>query len=148
MNASSFLSFTAPVTVTGAPSIVNFMRNRDNMDWTNSTQSSLVQANLNANAFTKSGYYFQGWATSSSGPVVYLDGASFPFTTNTILYAVWGTTPPPVVDNNSSTGSAGDVSLANTGIDTASGISLLAGGLSLALVGAEMFMIARRKRSN
>ena len=38
--------------------------------------------------------------------------------------------------------------LANTGINTASGISLLAGGLSLALVGAELFMIARRKRSN
>ncbi|MDH6423110.1 InlB B-repeat-containing protein [Aurantimicrobium minutum] len=38
--------------------------------------------------------------------------------------------------------------LANTGINTATGISLLAGGLSLALVGAELFMIARRKRSN
>ena len=38
--------------------------------------------------------------------------------------------------------------LANTGINSATGISLLAGGLSLALVGAEMFMIARRKRSN
>lgn len=38
--------------------------------------------------------------------------------------------------------------LANTGINSASGISLLAGGLSLALVGAELYMIARRKRSN
>ena len=38
--------------------------------------------------------------------------------------------------------------LANTGVDSTSAISLLAGGLSLALVGAEMFMIARRKRSN
>ena len=38
--------------------------------------------------------------------------------------------------------------LANTGINAGTGISLLAGGLSLALVGAEMFMIARRKRSN
>lgn len=38
--------------------------------------------------------------------------------------------------------------LANTGVDSTSAILLLAGGLSLALVGAEMFMIARRKRSN
>ena len=43
---------------------------------------------------------------------------------------------------------ATDPTLANTGINSATGISLLAGGLSLALVGAEMFMIARRKRSN
>ena len=47
-----------------------------------------------------------------------------------------------------STSSTIPAELANTGINTASGISLLAGGLSLALVGAEMFMIARRKRSN
>ena len=38
--------------------------------------------------------------------------------------------------------------LANTGVDSTSAILLLAGGLSLALVGTEMFMIARRKRSN
>ena len=38
--------------------------------------------------------------------------------------------------------------LANTGINTDTGISLLAAGLSLALVGAELFLIARRKRSN
>ncbi|MFA9277091.1 MAG: InlB B-repeat-containing protein [Rhodoluna sp.] len=38
--------------------------------------------------------------------------------------------------------------LANTGVDSTSAALLLAGGLSLALVGAEMFMIARRKRSN
>ena len=35
--------------------------------------------------------------------------------------------------------------LANTGVNPATGISLLVGGLSLALVGAEMFIIARRK---
>ena len=47
-----------------------------------------------------------------------------------------------------STSSTIPAELANTGINSATGISLLAGGLSLALVGAEMFMIARRKRSN
>jgi uncharacterized repeat protein (TIGR02543 family)/LPXTG-motif cell wall-anchored protein len=38
--------------------------------------------------------------------------------------------------------------LANTGIDSTNGIMFLLGGLSLALIGAEMLMIARRKRSN
>lgn len=38
--------------------------------------------------------------------------------------------------------------LANTGINTAAGIFLLVGGASLALVGAELLLIARRKRSN
>ena len=47
-----------------------------------------------------------------------------------------------------STSSTIPAELANTGINAGTGISLLAGGLSLALVGAEMFMIARRKRSN
>ena len=31
---------------------------------------------LNANGFVRTGFTFQGWATSSSGPVVYLDQAS------------------------------------------------------------------------
>jgi LPXTG-motif cell wall-anchored protein len=43
---------------------------------------------------------------------------------------------------------AQDPSLANTGIDSTNGIMFLLGGLSLALIGAEMLMIARRKRSN
>ena len=47
-----------------------------------------------------------------------------------------------------STSSTIPAELANPGVDSASAILLLAGGLSLALVGAEMFMIARRKRSN
>ena len=147
LNAQSFVEYTAPVTVTGAPSVVRFFRNYTAMDFNNTTQSSLGQANLNANTFTNSGKYFQGWATTSGGSVAYLDGASYSFASNLNLYAVWGDTPV-TPSNNSSSGSSSSDSLANTGINSATGISLLAGGLSLALVGAEMFMIARRKRSN
>ena len=147
LNASSYLSFTSAVTVSGAPSVVHFYRNRTNMDMASSSQSSLVQANLNANTFTNPGLYFQGWATSPSGAVVYQDGQSYSFAADLPLYAVWGATPP-APSNNSSSGSSSSDALANTGINTATGISLLAAGLSLALVGAELFMIARRKRSN
>lgn len=50
---------------------------------------------LTKNGFTKTGYVFQGWATSASGPVVYTDGQSVKNLTSTNggvinLYAVWG----------------------------------------------------------
>lgn len=49
---------------------------------------------LTANAFTKDGYDFAGWATSASGNVVYSDGQSVKNLTNTkngtvTLYAKW-----------------------------------------------------------
>lgn len=49
---------------------------------------------LTTNGFTKTGYVFQGWATSASGPVVYTDGQSVKNITSTNggvinLYAVW-----------------------------------------------------------
>lgn len=94
-------------------------------------QSASSATALSANAFTRSGYTFAGWNTAADGSgTAYADGASYAFTSSTTLFAQWTAT------------------LANTGIDSATGLALLAGGLSLALVGAEMFMIARRKRSN
>ena len=48
---------------------------------------------LTANTFTKDGYYFMGWATSSDGAVVYADGAEITATEDSkgpvTLYAVW-----------------------------------------------------------
>ena len=47
-------------------------------------------ANLTANAFSKSGWSFTGWATTSSGSVSHTNGASFNMdTSNVTLYAVW-----------------------------------------------------------
>lgn len=50
---------------------------------------------LTENGFTKTGYIFQGWATSASGPIVYMNGQSVKNLTSTNgdvinLYAVWG----------------------------------------------------------
>ena len=39
--------------------------------------------------FTKSGYIFAGWATSSAGAVAYGDGVSITPAGNMVLYAVW-----------------------------------------------------------
>lgn len=53
-------------------------------------QSSTAAANLTANTFTRAGYTFGGWAaTNSSTTVAYADGASYPFSSATTLYAIW-----------------------------------------------------------
>jgi len=47
-------------------------------------------ANLTSCAFTRTGYSFSGWATSSSGPVSYTNGASYTMGSSDVaLYAVW-----------------------------------------------------------
>jgi uncharacterized repeat protein (TIGR02543 family) len=109
-------------------------------------QSSSVSATLTPNSFTRSGYTFNGWNTSADGSgTAFVNGATYNFQANRTLFAQWVTNSSSGSSNSSSSSSN---NLANTGIDSAVAFSLLAGGLSLALVGAEMFMIARRKRSN
>lgn len=44
---------------------------------------------LSATKPTRTGYTFQGWATSSSGSVTYASGASYTANTSVTLYAVW-----------------------------------------------------------
>lgn len=49
-----------------------------------------TEQTLNANTYTRSGYCFQGWNTSSTATTVeYADRASASFEENTTLYAVW-----------------------------------------------------------
>jgi hypothetical protein len=44
---------------------------------------------LNANAFTRFGWYFAGWATSADGEVAYADGQRIAVTSGQTLYAQW-----------------------------------------------------------
>ena len=54
---------------------------------------------LSANSFTWAGYNFEGWNTAPDGSgASYVDGATYPFTANATLYAVWSAStpaPPP-----------------------------------------------------
>jgi uncharacterized repeat protein (TIGR02543 family) len=46
--------------------------------------------NLTANAYSRAGYSFAGWATSATGTVVYANSASFTMPANNVtLFAVW-----------------------------------------------------------
>jgi len=49
-----------------------------------------TSSNLTVNGFTKTGYNFSGWATSSGGSVAYANNASYTMNTEgATLYAVW-----------------------------------------------------------
>ena len=56
----------------------------------NETENYDVSASLTANAFTFTGYTFNGWNTAANGTgVAYPNSATWVFTANTTLYAQW-----------------------------------------------------------
>jgi len=73
-----------------------------------------VATTLTSNTFTRTGYTFAGWATTSGGSVVYADGASVTITGGMDLVAVW------TANSNTVTFSAGDGSgtMSNQSITT------------------------------
>ncbi|WP_438967133.1 InlB B-repeat-containing protein [Flavobacterium sp.] len=66
----------------------------------NGTMTTLIitygsMENLSSNVFTREGYAFTGWATTSEGTVTYADGASYTMGDSDItLYAKWVSTLP------------------------------------------------------
>lgn len=54
-----------------------------------------VPTALNPNTFTRTGYKFNGWATSATGSVAYTDKAQVTLHANLNLYAVWTETTTP-----------------------------------------------------
>ena len=61
--------------------------------------------NLMANAFSRAGYVFQGWATNVNSAVVYADGASIAPVADMALYAVWDAMAPAWVSATDGTSS-------------------------------------------
>ena len=73
-----------------------------------------VAENLTANSFTRTGYTFGGWATSSGGSAAYTDGQSYTHATagNVTLYAVWTANSYSVIfDNDGGSGSMSNQSV-------------------------------------
>lgn len=61
-------------------------------------ESAAGLAPLAENIFTRIGYSFKGWATSSEASVSYLDKASYDFLTDISLYAQWSSISSSVID--------------------------------------------------
>ena len=73
---------------------VKYNANGGSGTMSNSTHTYGTASNLTTNTFTRTGYSFSGWATSSTGAVAYSNGASVSTLTTTSggtynLYAVW-----------------------------------------------------------
>jgi uncharacterized repeat protein (TIGR02543 family) len=67
---------------------VTFNSNTGSGSMANQTASSATA--LTSNTFTKTGYTFAGWNTASDGTgTSYADGANYPFSSSTTLYAQW-----------------------------------------------------------
>ncbi|RZL15125.1 MAG: hypothetical protein EOO89_14580, partial [Pedobacter sp.] len=82
---------------------VTFDKNHADATGTMANQTASSATALTTNAFVRAGYVFTGWNTVASGVggTAYADGASFPFTANTTLYAQW----VPVITNLADNGS-------------------------------------------
>lgn len=72
---------------------------------TMANQTASIATALTANAFVRTGYTFGGWSTTAGGALAYNDGASYPFTSNQTLYAIWTPNNNTITFNgNGSTG--------------------------------------------
>lgn len=75
--------------------IITFDKNAD--DAVGEMEQQEVKINepttLNSNKFTREGYYFRGWSTTSNGTVEYDNMRSITISDNITLYAIWGTDP-------------------------------------------------------
>ena len=93
------LTGSGPTTYT-----VTFDNNTGSGSMTAQTGSSATA--LTSNTFTKTGYTFAGWNTLANNTgTAYADGASYPFTASTTLYAQWTINSYTVTfDNNTGSG--------------------------------------------
>ena len=127
-------------------------------------QSAARATNLSANTMTYSGYNFAGWNSAANGSgTPYADGASFPFTADTVLYAQWTlvtvatptpTTPTPASSPASLTPAAQAPTgvpatlLATTGADTSQAILIGGTASVLAIAGLIVFGVRRQLNKN
>ena len=91
--AGESISVTAPMTLYAVWKAntyeVNFNANGGEGTMSSQTFTHGVAQAIKANAFTREGYTFAGWATSADGTIAYTAGESISITAPMTLYAVW-----------------------------------------------------------
>ena len=109
---------------------------------TQSAQHSAVAAALAPNLLTRSAYNFAGWNTAADGSgTAYADAATFPFSTDTTLYAQWTADPAA----SATTTATADSTLATTGAPNRAPVALAGGFLVLAGLASALGAVARRR---
>ena len=82
------------------PGTVTFHANYIGSTQPDTSQTSAISASLTLNAFTRTGYSFAGWATTSGGSIAYHDGDLYGFVGASNLYAIWTINNYTVTFNN------------------------------------------------
>jgi hypothetical protein len=110
-------------------------------------QSSSTSANLTANGFDYSGFSFAGWNTEEDGSGdSFVNGASYPFTSSTTLYAQWTVAPAGGGIQNSATQAAA-VKLSSAQLaQTGPSVPALTLPIAAALLSAGAGAVLARKR--
>jgi hypothetical protein len=72
---------------------VTFNSGANDVTGTMPVQIASAETALTENLFKRSGYVFDGWATTSNGSNAYADGFKYPFTSDATLYARWAGCP-------------------------------------------------------
>ena len=93
---------TATATFTFTAATVTF--NANGGEKTMVSQAATRLTALKANEFTKSGYVFDGWATTSTGDKAYGNGDDYKFDKSVTLYARWVVAPSSTVTFNANGG--------------------------------------------
>jgi uncharacterized repeat protein (TIGR02543 family)/LPXTG-motif cell wall-anchored protein len=111
---------------------------------TMAAQSLARATNLSLNAFTYPGYTFAGWNTAANGSgTAFADGASFPFTADTVLFAQW-TLIPVATPTPTPAAPAPASLLASTGTDSSQAILIGGTASILAIAGLLVFGVRRK----
>ena len=86
---------SSPVTLAAPLRTVTFNANGGENTMGDQTANTLTP--LRANGFTKTGFVFDGWATTSTGDKAYGNGDNYAFGQNATLYARWVAAPSSTV---------------------------------------------------
>jgi hypothetical protein len=111
-NGASY-PFTSSTTLyaqwTVAPSYTVIFNGNGSTSGSMVNEAASVPTNLTTNAFARTGYNFTGWNTviNGVGGTAYANGASYPFTSSTTLYAQWSTGVIALVAGSTSSTKAG-----------------------------------------
>ena len=99
-------------------------------------QSASATMALTKNTYTRTGYTFAGWATTSTGTVAYADEAEYAFTSSATLYAVWEAQGAAITDFRAVAGSPINTVESNGSPISFSGTTVTAGVKGIVIAAA------------
>ncbi len=105
---------------TVAPSFTVTFNGNGSTSGTMANETNNSSTALTANSYLRTGYTFTGWNTVAGGTgTAYADGATYPFTASTTLYAQWSAAPMVTVTFNGNGSTSGSMAPQTNNFPTA-----------------------------